>query len=195
MQDGKIPPIAAIHYPKGFHIDQLVLAVCSHLSGRGMRLGGLLQVSMGGAGGCATSVHTIDLRTGEEFDIWEERGTCSKGCRLDEQGLLLASAAIEGAIKDRVDLIIVNRFGRAESKGRGLLDHFVCALDARIPVLTAVREPYDEAWARFHGGLAADLANNHAAICEWARRNIGPVWPQSTVRERPDIMAGQSPRA
>jgi len=173
MQDVKIPPFAAIHYPKGFHIDQLLIETCSYLSRRGMRLGGLLQISTGGVGGCATSVHTIDLRTGKEFDIWEKRGSCAKGCRLDEQGLALASEAIERPIQDGVDLIIVNRFGRAESLGRGLLDCFVSALDAQIPALTAVREPYDEAWERFHGGLAVDLANNQAAICDWAHRNIG----------------------
>ena len=173
MQDDELPPFAAIPYPKGFHIDRLLSEACSHLSKTGVRLGGLLQISIGGAGGCATAVHTVDLRTGEEFDIWEERGTCATGCRLDEQGLLLASKAITEAIDDRVDLVIVNRFGRAESLGRGLLDCIVCALDAQIPVLTAVREPYDEAWAEFHGGLAVDLANNQAAICDWAHRNIG----------------------
>jgi len=171
MQNGELLPFAAIHYPKGFHIDQLLSETCSYLSKTGLRLGGLLQISTGGVGGCATSVHTVDLRTGEEFDIWEKRGACAKGCRLDERGLVLASAVIEKAIEDGVDLIIVNRFGRAESLRRGLLDCFINALEAQIPVLTAVREPYDGAWAQFHGGLAVDLVNDHALICDWAQRS------------------------
>ena len=190
MEDTKISPLAAIHYPKSFHIDWLLSQACSGLSRTGLELGGLLQLSTGGAGGCATSVHAIDLRSGEAFDIWEDRGVCSQGCRLDEQGLVLASAAIERAIEDKVDLIIVNRFGRAESLGRGLLDHVISALDAHIPVLTAVREPYDEAWARFHGGLAADLANNYAAICGWVQRNIRSKRPRSTVRVQLEDIAG-----
>lgn len=172
MRDSNFPALAAIHYPKGFHIDRLLSEVCTYLSDSGLRLGGLLQVSAGGAGGCATSVHAIDLRTGEKFDIWDKRGTCAKGCRLDERGLLLASAAVEEAIEDKVDLIVINRFGRAESLGRGLLDCFVSALDERIPVLTAVREPYDGAWSEFHGGLGVDLANERAAVCDWARLNM-----------------------
>lgn len=194
MQDGKFPPFAAIHYPKGFHIDQLLFEACSYLSRRGMRLGGLLQVSNGGVGDCATSVHTINLKTNKKFDIWEKRGPCARGCRLDERGLALASEAIERPIQDAVDLVIVNRFGRAESLGRGLLDCFVSALDAKIPVLTAVREPYDEAWAHFHGGLATDLANNHVAIRDWIRRNISPKLPQATVRTQSQDIDGHRPR-
>ncbi|GAB4228641.1 MAG: hypothetical protein Kow0032_09200 [Methyloligellaceae bacterium] len=171
MRDSDLPAFAAICYRKGFHIDALLAQVCSNLVNSGLRLGGLLQVSRGGAGGCATSVHTHDLRTGEAFDIWEERGSCASACRLDERGLLAASVAIEHAIADKVDLIVINRFGRAESLGRGLLDWFVRALEAGIPVLTAVREPYDEAWAGFHGGLAADLAPDVAAVCDWARQH------------------------
>jgi len=71
-------------------------------------------------------------------------------------------------------------FGRAESLGRGLLDWFVRTLEAGIPVLTAVREPYDEAWAGFHGGLAADLEPDAVAVCDWVLTNIG-----SGTRELP----------
>ena len=49
---------------------------------------------------------------------------CARGCRLDERGLLDAEPAIMAAIADRVDLLVINRFGRAESLGRGLLGCF-----------------------------------------------------------------------
>ena len=161
-------PIAAIHYPRRFDIDRLLVEACTDLSQRGLKLGGLLQVSTGEPGGCATSVRTFDLRTGDEFNIWEERGMCAEGCRLDERGLAAASGAIDAAIADSADLIVFNRFGRAESLGRGLRERFAAALEAKIPVLTAVRAPYDEAWAQFHGGLGTDLANEPAAIRKWA---------------------------
>lgn len=162
--------LAAIHYPKGFHIDELLSRACSGFSHAGMRVGGLLQVASGGPESCATSVHVRDLRTGEEFDIWEDRGTCASGCRLDEGGLLFAATAIEEAIRDHVDLIVFNRFGRAESCGRGLLSWFVEALDADIAVLTAVRKPYDQAWKDFHGGFGSRLEIGAAEIYAWAQK-------------------------
>ena len=159
---------AAISYARGFDIDRLLVATCKELSEEGVRLGGLLQISTGAKGGCATTVHVVDLRSNAAFDIWEERGPCAKGCRLDERGLADAAVAIEQALADRVDLIVINRFGRAESLGRGLLSCFASALSADVPVLTAVRPPYDEAWRAFHDGCAHELAPEMREIVDWA---------------------------
>lgn len=140
-----------------------------------MRLGGLIQVSTGAKGGCASSVHLIDLTTNMAFDIWEQRGTGARGCRLDERGLVPAADVVEQAIADRVDLIVINRFGRAESLGRGLSTSFASALSANIPVLTAVRAPYDLAWATFHDGLGVQLPDDDAAIIAWAQAVVCQV--------------------
>jgi hypothetical protein len=132
-----------------------------------------MQQAMVDHGQCAASVHVVDLRSGESFNIWEARGACARGCRLDERGLLGAEAAILGAVAERVDLLVINRFGRAESLGRGLIGGFSAALEAGIPVLTAVREPYETAWREFHGGLAQDLYPEPAQAVDWAMRAAG----------------------
>lgn len=169
MQTSMSQRLAAISYDRGFDIDRLLVAVCKTLSSHGMRLGGLIQVSTGAKGGCASTVHLVDLRTNMAFDIWEQRGTGARGCRLDERGLAAASEVFERAIADRVDLIVVNRFGRAESLGRGLSASFATALSANVPVLTAVRAPYDLAWANFHDGLGVQLPDSEAAVVAWAQ--------------------------
>jgi len=160
--------IAAVHYSKGFDIDALLVEACRALAESGLRLGGLLQISEGGVGGCATSVHLYDLQTRSAFDIWEDRGACARGCRLDEAGLDAAAAVLDRAIADGVDMLIINRFGRAESLGRGLLPYFAQAVEDRIPVLTSVRPPYDEAWAEFHGSFGTDLPCNKEKVLDWA---------------------------
>lgn len=166
------PKIAAIHYPRGFDIDRLLLTICNRLTPH-YRLGGLIQEIEGSQGGtCATSVRVFDLRTREEFNIWEDRGTCSSGCRMNERVLTEAGSVLDAAINDRVDLLIINRYGRAESEGRGLLSSFSRAAIIGIPVLTAVRPPYDQEWSRYHGGSAVDLPCEDLIICKWAAQAI-----------------------
>ncbi len=169
------PTLAAVHYPRGFDIDRLLIDVCADAAARGMKLGGLVQMTTGERGGnCATTIHVVDLRTQQAFDIWEDRGSCAKGCRLDERGLAEAEPAIMHAIEDRVDLLVINRFGRAESLGRGLRACFEAAMSAGVPVLTAVRAPYDDAWQAFHGGMGVALSCDVPAASRWAaglRRN------------------------
>jgi hypothetical protein len=62
----------------------------------------------------------------------------------------------------------VNRFGRAESLGRGLIGSFTAAIEAGIPILTAVRPPYDEAWRTFHGGIGCELMAEPESAMTWA---------------------------
>lgn len=177
MPDTTGQTLAAISYQRDFDVDDLLLRACSELRSFGMRLGGVIQRSSGDRGQCASSVHVVDLRSGESFDIWEARGACARGCRLDERGLLDAEAAVRAAILDRVDLLVINRFGRAESLGRGLVGCIVAALESNIRVLTAVRAPYLEAWTAFHGGLARDLPPEAQAVIAWAtsaKRDGGP---------------------
>ena len=182
--------LAAISYARGFDIDRLLVTVCKQLSSEGVRLGGLLQITTGAKGGCATTVHVVDLRTNSAFDIWEERGACAKGCRLDERGLADASVVVEQALADHVDLVVINRFGRAESLGRGLLSCFASALSADVPVLTAVRPPYDKAWRAFHGGCAHELAPEMREIVDWARRSVVAGRPNPTG----ELRAADKPR-
>lgn len=161
--------IAAIHFVKGADIDLLLRDIAIAVGRPGVRIGGLIQVATGGLAMQAISVKVVDLYTGRHYEIWEPRGRWAKGCRLDENGLAAAETAVLRSIDAGIDLLLLNRFGRAESKGRGLINCFSEALSQGVPILTAVREPFDVAWAEFHGGLAARLPMEAVAAIEWAR--------------------------
>ena len=163
-------PIAAIHFAKGADIDRLLQDLAATLGRQGLRLGGLVQVAKGGLAMQATSVEVVDVFTGDHFEIWEPRGRWAKGCRLDENGLAAAETAVLRSIDAGIDLLLLNRFGRAESKGRGLINCFSEAMVQGVPILTAVREPFDVAWTEFHGGLAAELPMEVNAAIEWIFR-------------------------
>lgn len=176
MEEAAPIRLAAICYERGYDVDRLLVAACASLTASGLRLGGLLQVSTGAREGeCTTNVQVTDLRTGQLFDIWQDRGRCARGCRLDEGGLIESEIAIQQAISDNVDLLVINRFGRAESFGRGLRGCFDAALLAGVPVLTAVRAPYDTAWQDFHGGFGTDLACEISDILAWASSCMFPA--------------------
>ncbi len=156
--------LTALKFHRGFNIDAQLAHICQGLTGNGLTVGGLIQNNS-----CTdeTGVQLIDLRSQETFSIWENRGSLASGCRLDETGLLLSAKVIEQAIHDRVDLVIINRFGRAESEGKGLRDHFAQAVDTGVPVLTGVREPYIAAWQQFHGGMAHELLATDTNLENW----------------------------
>jgi uncharacterized protein DUF2478 len=167
--------LAAITYERGFDVDHLLLGTCDELRLRRLILGGILQSSYRPASGCAQSVMVVDLRSGDAFNIWDNRGAGARGCKLNESGLLEAEPVLRAAIADRIDLLIINRFGRAESLGRGMIAVFAAAIEARIPVLTAVRAPYDEAWRSFHGGLGVELLPEPKSVLSWAFEYIMPA--------------------
>jgi hypothetical protein len=98
----------------------------------------------------------VDLRSGSAIDIWHHRGKGARGCRLDESRLLEAEPALRVAIAERVDLLVINRFGRAENLGRGMVDTIASAIEAGIPILTAVRPPMTWLGARSMKAWAAN---------------------------------------
>jgi hypothetical protein len=167
MADNDTVHLAAIVYERGFALDAFLADVCGRLSAKGLRLGGLIQVMSGLRGSRAASITVVDLRGGARVDIWEGPGARESDCRLDERRLVDMVPMILAAIEERVDLVVVNRFGRAESQGGGLLSCVSAAVSAGIPVLTAVREPYLAPWRAYHGDLAASLEPDLDVVTTW----------------------------
>jgi hypothetical protein len=158
--------LAAITYERGFYIDDFMAAVARRLRADGLRLCGLVQQNAGPEG-CA-SMSLIDLTSTEEFGISQALGTCARGCRLDPHGLVEAGMRLEGAIDAGADLLVLNKFGKAEAEeGGGLRTAVARAMEFGIPVLTAVRPPYDKSWAEFHGGYATTLPPQLDAVLAW----------------------------
>ncbi|MBI4273685.1 MAG: DUF2478 domain-containing protein [Rhizobiales bacterium] len=161
------PLIAAIRYEAGFDINRTLRETVMHLRERGFEIGGVLQEADAEEDKPCARLNIVDIRSGETARITQERGKHSRGCKLDPRGLAEISHCIRDAIDARVDLIIINKFGRAESEHGGLLSCITDTATAGIPVLTTVREPYLQAWHCFHGGLAIELLPSVNSILEW----------------------------
>lgn len=162
--------LAAIVYGPGFPIDALVLAIAQSLRSDGVRLRGVVQENAASASCAAMTL--IDLTTGERFSISQDLGAEARGCRLDPRGLADVASRIDAAAGGVFDLLILNKFGKAEAEGGGLRSALARAVAAGIPVLSSVRAPYLQAWSRFHDGLAAELPPRLDAVVAWCRGAI-----------------------
>ena len=126
-----------------------------------------MQENTGGGEGLCSAMTLIDLASQRRVKISQDLGSKSEGCRLDAHGLSEIGALLERTLDQQIELLVLNRFGTAEAEGGGLRSTFVRAIDAGIPILTAVRPPYIEAWAEFHGGLAVDLPADLDRVLAW----------------------------
>lgn len=167
MSTDPAPALAAIHYERDFDINGLLRSFVAQLRTHDVTVGGVIQEARRVADETCVRLHVVDLRSGKSACISQNRGKDARGCKLDPRGLADISHCITDAIAAKVDLIVINKFGRAESEGAGLLSCIADAISVGVPVLTTVREPYLDAWGLFHGGLARDLPPRLDAILHW----------------------------
>lgn len=166
MRTESIPKLAAIHYQRDLDINAMLRSIAKGLQKHGLKVGGVLQQAEWLPHECCARLYIVDIRTGQCERIKQNRGAEARGCKLDPQGLAAISHCITDAIEAGSDLIIINKYGRAESEERGLLSCFADAASAAIPTLTTVRDPYVDQWRAFHGGLATELSANEA-VEQW----------------------------
>lgn len=135
----------------------------------GVRIGGIIQekISMGNGG--MLRVDAVDIATGRRIPLnqptpesWRNRV-----CSLDLSALAETTAILRRAISDRVDLMVVEKFGDAERDGEGLIDEILQGIGAGIPLLVAVPETNLDAWTERTGGIGTVLPCNENALHEW----------------------------
>ncbi len=164
--------LAAIIYDKGFRIDDFMAEVAARLGAEGLRVRGLVQENFGDDPNCSVMI-LVDVGSSGRFGISQDLGPQAQGCRLDPHGLADAGGQIDQALAGGADLVILNKFGKAEAEqGAGLRSTVARAIDLGVPVLTAVRPPYTEAWAAFHGGMSTALAPELDMVLAWCRTAV-----------------------
>lgn len=160
-------PLAAIHVDHG-DIDGFLAGIARELTARGLTVRGALQTrgAVGGECHCA-DMDLTTLGSHRVFRISQPLGNGSRGCRLHPGALADCSTFIEAELEQGADLLILNRFGRGESEGRGFRDLIARAMVLDVPVLTALRPTYADAWRDFGAGAACDLTPDRDAVLRW----------------------------
>jgi hypothetical protein len=163
------PRLAGIVFGLGFDIDRFLSDVITRLRQDPIRLAGVIQKIGSENTQSPRNLLLHGLRGGWELPILQDRGHGARGCRLDAGALAEAAARLDTAFSEPIDLLVINRFGRAESEGHGLRNIFERAAADGIPLLVGVREDYEDVWKAFHGGLGTELYPESAAVLRWWR--------------------------
>ena len=155
--------LAAIAYDGDERPDALLSAFAAQVIARGYKPAGLIQTN--GCEGGALAVQL--LPTAEPMLIGEARGPGARGCILDVGRLLDAGMRISDALKNGADLLIINRFGKQEADGKGLLFLIEEAIAQDIPVIIAVARSRWDLWISFAQGMSVLLPSNLNALTHW----------------------------
>ncbi|WP_419913209.1 DUF2478 domain-containing protein [Hoeflea sp.] len=175
MTDKTAHRLAAIRFGKDFHVDGVFDTAIAALRAEGLRIVGFVQRETPDPTTCCDITYLEDIVTGQRHRISQALGAGSRGCKLDPQALADVCGDLVGTLEERVDLLILNRFGKGESDGHGFRVVIEKALDLGIPVLTAVRDTYEPAFEEFAGDLAILLPAEHGAVVGWGKAVAGSM--------------------
>lgn len=162
-------PIAVVQGAESEAIQQL-FADLLHAPWRPARIAGVVE--MAGAvgdepGSCGLEVlHSI--ADGRAFPLFQDLGAGSTACAIDPAGVAEACAAVCQDIAAGCDLVVLSKFAKLEAEnGSGLMAAFVAALEAGVPILTAVSPGRREKWEAFAAPYYEVLAADLGEIAEW----------------------------
>ncbi|WP_346897050.1 DUF2478 domain-containing protein [uncultured Roseibium sp.] len=160
-------PLAGIVFKSKDPVNSLLEDVSRTLTVRGLNLAGVLQQSVIPEGRTEKNVCLSSLRNDWQTPVLQDRGAHAQGCRLDPHAITDVAGRLSVDLEAGADMLIVNRFGRAESEGYGLRQVLEQAVCGDIPVLLAVREDYVSAWEEFHGGMGELLPMDRDVVLAW----------------------------
>jgi nucleoside-triphosphatase THEP1 len=164
--------IGAVVYDDGLISDALIAQCATDLIASGFRLGGIVQSNAHRLGRRRCDMYVKDLLGGDEVKISLDRGNEARGCRLDPDAFARIDTWVERAVRERVDLLVINKFGKEEAHGRGLRPVIAEALIAGIPLVIGVSTRNLCDFLTFIGDPATRLRPDVEAITAWCRNAI-----------------------
>lgn len=146
----------------------------------GLRPAGVLQhpVCSDRAGHCDVALE--ELSTGRRTNLFEDRGPGASGCRLDQAALAEVNSQVVRSFDADPDILILNKFGKVEAEGRGLLDLVALAVERGIPAVIGVPVRNLDAWRKFADDMSVELSSDAAEAIDW----LGRTFPAAAAQPR-----------
>lgn len=164
-----LAPIGAVRVDHCADAEPLFATLAGDLHRAGYRLAGVLQINSQREDRRRCDMKLRDLHSGAVTCISEDRGNEARGCRLDYAALAEVCESIKAAVRAGVDLVIINKFGKAESEGGGMREVIAEAIAHDIPVLVCANPEHHANLLAFAGELAFALPLCEIEIGAWLR--------------------------
>lgn len=153
--------------------DDLLAEVVRAFEDDGLRLAGTVRTKPADPSRHPCDMDLRVLPDGPGFRISQPLGRMAKGCRLNG-GVIEAIATEVEARMAGADLLIVNKFGKLETQGRGLCPAIGIAMEMEIPTLVGVNGMNVQDFHAFSDGTAEALRPELSAIRSWFERAHAP---------------------
>jgi nucleoside-triphosphatase THEP1 len=166
MNNQSLAPFAAVVYTAETVDRKALLRFVEKQKALQTRVGGVLQEAIFDENGLIIGLNAVDIATGDRIPITRPVKK-DGGCGLDVSALVQTAAIINNAIDDRLDLVVVEKFGELEQNGQGLIDEILQTIAAGIPLLISVPESALPLWQDRSGEFGAVLPFNEEALRQW----------------------------
>ncbi|MFN7222604.1 MAG: DUF2478 domain-containing protein [Paracoccaceae bacterium] len=154
--------------------DRILAEVARRLTQTGVAVAGVVQINTEIDPDRPCLMDLCILGDGSRIRISQSLGLHSAGCRLDPAGLEDAVGHLETTLaRHTPQILIVNKFGKAEIEGRGFRHVIGQVLAEGVPVLTSVSEKNQVGFDDFAQGAATILPANEAVVLQWCLSRIG----------------------
>ena len=167
MNSESVSRLAAIVFDRDETPDPPLIAFVEAAARSGVRVAGLVQLHPDDDLCVRRDVSVQDIVTGETLPIMQDLGADATGCRVDPSAIAEAARLLDRSLGTGPDLLVVNRFGRLESLGGGMLAEVGRAFADGVPLIVCVPKRYLDFWNEFAAGLDVQLPPSRAAIETW----------------------------
>jgi nucleoside-triphosphatase THEP1 len=131
-----------------------------------IRVGGILQEAIFDSEGGIVGLNAVDVSNNHRIPITRPVKNDDE-CGLDVSALAETTDIIRNAISERLDLVVIEKFGELEQSGKGLIDEILQTIVEGIPLLLAVPEAALPIWQERSGELGSVLPFSEEAFLQW----------------------------
>jgi nucleoside-triphosphatase THEP1 len=159
-------PFAAAVYNLGTGDRMALLKFVEKQKSLNIRVGGVLQEAIFNSEGGIVGLNAVDVSNNRRIPITRPV-TNDDECSLDVSALAETTAIVRNAISERLDLVVIEKFGDLEQRGKGLIDEILQTIVEGIPLLLSVPEAALPIWQERSGDLGSVLPFSEEAFQQW----------------------------
>jgi hypothetical protein len=151
--------------------DVILGQVAIALEARAIRSVGVVQTNIEIASGGLCDMDVRVLQNGPVIRISKSLGQDTKACRLDPEALEHAVVLVQKTMPS-AQVLLLNKFGKHESLGRGFRPLIAQALEQNMVVILGVNPKNLSDFLTFGQGFVKELPVGVEEICNWCQTQI-----------------------